>query len=276
MTSIGTHFTYEGDFSDLALRIESSRVTAFQTYLSTRQNSWWPSKVEDFVAESFQDKTSGKIGVAHAPFVFNILTDPSGYRYSNNQWKGLLKYLNLATKLGLHAVVVHPGSAKGTPSEKAMAFAIYYLQQVFSQYEGTALLCLENSANLKTGPAANFKELIQIVDYVKDPRLALCLDTTHAFAAGIDLRLQPIRDKLIDNIQDHVEVVHFNQPLPEVTCGSFRDRHSSLIDEGPLGELVMKAIWHRLKDKPLILEGTPDLHHDLGTVEEWNREASLV
>lgn len=275
-TIAGTHFSYDGDFTDLGSRIEKASIPAFQTYLSTHSNRWWPDKPEDYVTDQFRDVTSDFHGVAHAPFVFNILTDPAGYKFANNQWKGLVKQLSLAGRLGLDAVVVHPGSAKGAPDEKAMAFAIFYLKQTFATYDGSVTLCLENSANVKTGPAANFAQLKTIVDHVGDERLRLCLDTTHAFASGIDLRLDETRKRFIDNVKPYLHMVHFNQPLPEVTCGSFRDRHSALLDQGPLGESGMKALWDDLKEFPLILEGTPDFYHDQRIILEWEREAVLV
>lgn len=275
-TNAGTHFSYDGDFTDLAARIQAASIPAFQTYLSTHSNRWWPDKPEDYVTDKFRESTQPFHGVAHAPFVFNILTDPSGYKFATNQWKGLIKQLSLAGRLGLDAVVVHPGSAKGAPDDKAMAFAIFYLKQVFANYDGDVTLCLENSANTKTGPAANFAQLKTIVDHVGDERLKLCLDTTHAFASGIDLRLDETRKRFINNVKPYLHMVHFNQPLPEVTCGSFRDRHSAPLDQGPLGEAGMKALWTELRDLPMILEGTPDFTYDHRIIMGWEDEASLV
>lgn len=274
-TQLGTHVDFHGDFEETGWFVNSNNMPAFQTYVSTRQNSWWPSKPLDPITYKFRELTEKSTGVAHGPFVFNILTDPAGYRYANNQWKGILKHMDLMDRLGIKYFVLHPGSAKGAPNDKAMSFAVAYLRNVFDQYEGDATLCLENHANPSTGPAASFRMLSEIVDIVDDPRLGMCLDTTHAFASGIDLRIKHILDTVLD-YDKYFKVIHFNNPEPSVTCGSKRDRHSSLLDEGPLSLDVMKSIWNKFSDRPMILEGTPDYEHDRAIVQSWEDETSGV
>jgi deoxyribonuclease-4 len=93
---------------------------------------------------------------------------------------------------------------------------------------------------------------------VGDPRLRVCLDTQHSFAAGYDLTNRAGVDAMIDEFDvaigvEKLAAVHANDS--KQPCGSGVDRHDN-IGEGLIGEAGFEAIMaHRaFRDVPFFLE----------------------
>ena len=72
---------------------------------------------------------------------------------------------------------------------------------------------------------------------LNSPRVKVCLDTQHSFAAGYDLRTKETVESVMDEFDreigiDHLMAVHCNDSKPEL--GGALDRHEN-IGEGYLG-----------------------------------------
>lgn len=269
---LGTHVDHENGVLGSVHQANQMGLDAFQFYLYARAESWWPKKIDSGMAQEFKDLKGSMWCSVHAPHLVNILTDPSGYRWANHSWKSLLYHLQRAETLGIDAVVFHMGSAKG--GDKGFDYALWYLVQVYSNYDGPVKLCIENDANPKKDPAGDFDSIIEIIHKMKQPNLRMCLDITHTFAYGHDIRNPGVLDTLLNKVGPYVEMVHYNQPKSEVTLGSAKDRHCDPIDQGALGPEPMKQVWNFFQDKPLIIEGTLDYEYDRNIIEKFEESVS--
>lgn len=267
---LGTHIAENMGVLEGIAAVRSMELDAFQMYLAARQNSWWPIKVSDQLGTAVKELKGDAYGIAHAPFVVNILTDPAGYRYANHSWKSLVYHLERAETLGFQAVVFHMGSPGGLGAEKGYDHALWYLANVYKNYSGPVKLCIENDANPKKNPAGDFDAIIKIIEKTDKPNLRACLDVTHTFAYGHDIRIPEILDGVLNKIGPFVEVVHFNQPLATVALGSAKDRHADPIDQGAFGIAPMYQIWNYFENKPFIIEGTEDFNYDREIVKNFN------
>jgi apurinic endonuclease APN1 len=121
-----------------------------------------------------------------------------------------------------------------------------------------ALLILENSAGAGGNIGSRFADLGRILREVASPRIKVCIDTQHAFAAGYDLSsaegLEIAMTELGQEVGfDNVVAVHANDS--KVELGSGRDRHEN-IGEGMIGvEGFRRIVRHRGFEKtPFLLE----------------------
>jgi len=108
------------------------------------------------------------------------------------------------------------------------------------------LFIIENAGTKKIGHKT--EEIQSILETLNNPRVRVCLDTCHLFAAGYKV-------SEIDTLPflDRVEVIHVNDSRDPF--GSGRDRHEN-IGQGQIGlEAFRQLVTNpKLKDLPFILE----------------------
>src|SRR5579885_2671803 len=127
-----------------------------------------------------------------------------------------------------------------------------------------AMVLLEGSAGRTLG--GSFEELREILDAAGDPpRLGVCLDTAHLFAAGWDVRTSAGWDDVVaafDRVvgRDRLRVLHLNDS--KAPLGSGLDRHEN-IGRGRIGPEGFRAVFAHpaLRDLPGIIE-TPGFNRE--------------
>ena len=135
-------------------------------------------------------------------------------------------------------------------------------------------ILLENAAGQGTTLGARFEGLARMMELAgDDPRLGICLDTCHAFAAGHDLSTDEGYDAVLADVDRAVGIarlraVHLNDSM--LGLGSRRDRHANL-GEGTLGRTVFRRLVNdpRLAEVPMVLE-TP------GGIEGYKRDLRIL
>jgi deoxyribonuclease-4 len=153
--------------------------------------------------------------------------------------------VRLADDLGAAGVVVHAGSA-GAATERGQAvdLAAGSLRRIADAADETWVL-VELTAGGAGSVASTFPEARQLFDVAGDhPRLALCVDTCHLFAAGYGLDTPGgVADAFADlrraGLSRKVRVVHANDSA--FPRGAHRDRHTH-IGQGHIGEAGFEAI----------------------------------
>ena len=135
---------------------------------------------------------------------------------------------------------------------------------------------METTAGQGSAMNRSFDELAQFLnDLHGDPRVGVCLDTCHVFAAGYDLRTPEAYAATMAEFDakvglDRLRVVHCNDSQKDL--GSKVDRHANL-GEGKIGLEAFRMLVNdsRFADKPIILE-TPTENgghaKDLATLRE--------
>lgn len=139
---------------------------------------------------------------------------------------------------------VHPGSHLGDGPEEGLRRVAEILRDVLASAAGDALLLLETMSGQGSEVGCTLEQIRWLLDEVGSPRLGVCLDSCHLFAAGHDLRTPEGVQALVDRLEgvvglDRVHAMHLNDS--KFPLGAHRDRHEKLT-QGHIGEDGIRAI----------------------------------
>jgi deoxyribonuclease-4 len=152
--------------------------------------------------------------------------------------KCLADTLTAAAQMGLKGVVVHVG--KSTTQEPAQAIANMRTNLLTAMESATAdcPILLETPAGQGTELLCKHTEFMEFIEqFDDDPRLRVCVDTCHVFAAGED-PLTYIKQVVLFHA-DMLKLIHFNDS--EEGQGCCKDRHAAP-GSGSIGFEKMEAI----------------------------------
>ena len=196
--------------------------------------------------------------VAHASYLINLASpDPTTAQRSRD---ALVDELQRCDALGIDGLVLHPGAHVGSGEDAGLDAIAAALDDVFARHaQGVTLLLLENTAGQGTVLGADLAHHGRVLRSVAAPeRLGVCLDTCHAFAAGIDLRSPEAFEAFLAGVDEQVALRrvgawHLNDSLHPL--GSRKDRHASI----GAGEIGLEAFARLLDDQrfattPMLLE----------------------
>ncbi len=249
---LGFHNSIEGGLHMAVERALRLGTDCLQLFLHSPR-SWSIKDVSDTELALFKETllySSIEPVFAHASYLINLASQEKKLWHAS---VGLLKReLQMAEALGIKAVVVHPGRTKGAPRKEAIMRVKEALKRLSSEI-GLSRLVLENTAGRKGELGSSLEELHEMIEHLQEPPLGFCIDTAHAFSAGIDVTDQSILKAILQNSSAPVVLVHLNDS--KGPFGSGIDRHEH-IGMGHIGTDGFKNILNVLKDTdlPLIME----------------------
>ncbi|CAB4925023.1 unannotated protein [freshwater metagenome] len=199
----------------------------------------------------------------HAPFLIN-LGSPTEATYLNSL--ASTKYsLQRGTDIGALGVVIHTGSAVD----------VNHVEQAWKQIHEGMMPILnalgDDAPFLLLEPTAGqgqslVKKLDDLENYLKaleyHPKVGICLDTCHVFAAGHDIAVKGGMGKTLDLLveiagKERFKLIHANDSMD--VCGALKDRHQNIgdghIGTQPFAELLAHPAASGV---PLVLE-TPGM-----------------
>ncbi|GII53849.1 putative endonuclease 4 [Planotetraspora thailandica] len=158
--------------------------------------------------------------------------------------------LRRAAQIGAAGVVVHTGSAVSQSREDAMRQVREHLLPLLDEIgdDGPDLL-LEPMAGQGKMLCATVQDLGPYLEALDGhPKVGVCLDTCHAFAAGHDLAapdgVRHTLDALNEVAPGRLRLVHANDSKD--VCGSKKDRHENIgaghIGADAFGELMRHPV----------------------------------
>jgi deoxyribonuclease-4 len=169
----------------------------------------------------------------HSQYIINLCTAPSA---ENEEFhtKLLIKNLQYGVAIGAKGVVVHVG--KSTTQELTAAIATMRSNLVACMEHATPAcpILLETPAGQGTEVLCTQAAFQAFVSEINDPRLRVCIDTCHVFAAGEDPHTY-----ITATSTDLTKLLHFNDSA--TPCGSCLDRHA-FIGEGHIGITTLTKI----------------------------------
>ncbi len=278
--TLGAHVSAAGGVQNAPVNAREIGAGAFALF-TRNQRRWQAPPYNDDTVASYhtameENGFSRKNVLPHAGYLINLGSPDEAVR--EKSIGGLADEFGRTITLGLGLLNFHPGTSKGTLDEDATCRRIAagideVLRTVQDNREEPALLVLENTAGQGNNMGATFEQLARIIDASSFPeRLAVCVDTCHAFAAGFDIRDRTGWDSLMNDLErivglDRLAGIHLNDSLGEL--GSRKDRHRH-IGEGEIGLEGFRAVMQdtRLDGLPLVLE-TPES-------ERWEEEIRLL
>lgn len=161
--------------------------------------------------------------------------------------------------IGARGVVVHTGSSVTQAYEDALRQIHERLLPLLDEIpdDGPDLL-LETMAGQANMLCATLPRLAPYVEALEHhPRVGVCLDTCHVFAAGHDLTAPGGVHETLDTLRaaagDRLRLIHANDSKDP--CGSGRDRHEN-IGDGTIGEPPFAALLHHpaVAGVPVVIE----------------------
>ncbi|MEK7523598.1 MAG: deoxyribonuclease IV [Patescibacteria group bacterium] len=259
LPKIGGHVSAAGGLVNAIKNAQRIGALCIQIFgASPRQ---WLAKMplEADIATYQKALHESKIGPVflHAAYLVN-LGSPSPDQ-QKKAIQSLTEHLQIVEKIGAQGLIFHLGSYNGTTRELALEQTVMGMQQVLKNVPGVAQLVMENSAGGGQKLGYEAKEVGELFERVKSPRVKVCIDTAHAFEAGI------IESYTAANIQKFVDewdaavgiknVVALHVNDSKSGPSSHHDRHENL-GEGYIGLSGFRHLAgeKRLHDKAWILE----------------------
>jgi deoxyribonuclease-4 len=272
--NIGAHVSIAGSL-DLAIdRAAAIGASCVQIFGSAPQQ--WQSVVYPLEQIGEFNRKREEAGIApvflHSIYLINLASE--NHFILGNSIASLVQYLKLGKLIGAEGVIFHTGSHRGRGFESVAGQVAEALSQILSQTEGMGKLIIENSAGAGGIIGSKFAEIGFLVKAVNSPRLAVCLDTAHAFESGYnlsgaiiarsgeagpsDLRTKSGLTRTLEEFDKEIGleklvVIHANDS--KTPLGSNRDRHEN-IGEGEIGLAGFREIVNHpaLKDLPFVIE----------------------
>ncbi|MDG9700900.1 deoxyribonuclease IV [Streptomyces sp. DH37] len=199
----------------------------------------------------------------HAPYLINF---GSHTEATAELSVGSLRHsLRRARQIGALGVVVHTGSATGG-RDRATALAqvrermLPLLEELDPAGDsGDPWLLLEPTAGQGASLCARAEDLGPYFDALdRHPRLGVCLDTCHAFAAGHDTAAEGGMKALLDEVtavvgEGRLRLIHANDSKD--VAGAHRDRHTN-IGAGHIGAEPFRELFRHpaTEGVPLVIE----------------------
>jgi deoxyribonuclease-4 len=220
---------------------------AFQIFASNPR-AWAAPRHDDEAAEEFRRRRA-EAGLgpafAHSSYLVNIASpDPAFRRRSIDLARAELAVVEALDADGL---VVHAGAGGPGERSEAVARAAESVRRILGEGEGPPVL-LELTAGGAGTVASTIPEAAELFQALDGhPRVALCLDTCHLFAAGYGLdSAEGVDDAMRElherELRSRLRLVHANDARDP--RGSRRDRHEHP-GQGFIGEEGFRAILAR-------------------------------
>lgn len=271
---IGAHISTKGGLHTVFERAKA--IDAKAVALFAKNSNQWAGKVlTDEDCEVFRKARHVKPLLTHASYLINLATtNPLFYTKSI---AAMVDELDRAERLGIHAVVLHPGAHMGVGSDGGVDQIARSLDLVHAATpKHKVVTLLETSAGQGSCVGCTFEELGRIISLVDEPRrVGICFDTCHVFAAGYDIRTRDGYERTIDEVDRHVGIANvgaFHLNDSKKPLGSRVDRHEH-IGEGHLGLEPFGMLLNdpRFRGVPKVLE-TPKT---IETVSDQKNLATL-
>jgi deoxyribonuclease-4 len=204
----------------------------------------------------------------HAPYLVN-LGSPTPATYEKSV-ASVAHQLSRAVGLGAEGVVVHTGSCvdEGGYDDALAQIRDGLLPVLDLLDDDSPWLLLEPTAGQGRSLCAGVEDLAPYLDALENhPKVGICLDTCHVFAAGAPLDEPGGASATLDRIEEiapgRLRLIHANDSLD--VRGSFRDRHER-VGEGHIGTDAFAELFAHpaTEGVPFILE-TPGSADPTGT-----------
>jgi deoxyribonuclease-4 len=257
---LGAHFSIAGGLEKALQEAAGYNCSVCQIF-TKNASTWRERTVSGEEARRFAaEREAGRIVsvAAHTSYLINLAaTEPETAEKSRD---ALTCEMERSQLLGLSFVVLHPGAHKGLGESEGIRNVSEAISSVLDGMKGAGpMLLLETTAGQGTSLGHRFEQLAQILDRVRRPeRMGVCLDTSHIFAAGYDIRSARSYGETMARFEgiiglERLKLMHLNDSKKEL--GTRVDRHAH-IGRGYIGPEAFRLIMNdlRLARIPKILE----------------------
>ncbi|HSP13853.1 MAG TPA: deoxyribonuclease IV [Thermoanaerobaculia bacterium] len=233
---IGAHISTKGGLHTAFERAAAIHASAMAIF-AKNSNQWKGKDLTPEICAEFTEKRTVKPVLTHASYLINLAT--TNEEFHRKSIDAFVDELDRAERLGIHAVVLHPGAHMGAGVESGLDQIARSLDRIHAMVpEHKVVTLLETAAGQGSCLGCSFEELGKILQRVDDrSRVGVCVDTCHIFASGYDIRTPAGYEETIEKLEEHVGIenvgaFHLNDSKKHL--GSRVDRHEH-IGKGQLG-----------------------------------------
>lgn len=273
---IGAHVPTSGGMAKRSIAYaQSIKAEAIQVFASNPRG-WAMPEANREADDAFRAKAI-EIDIAtyvHAPYLIN-LGSPTVATYENSL--ASTKYsLQRGADIGALGVVIHTGSAVEVDHVANAWRQIHdgMMPILEALPDDSPTLLLEPTAGQGQSLVKRLEDLVNYLDALEHhPKVGICLDTCHVFAAGHDIKKKGGMTQTLDLLvsiagAERFQLIHANDSMD--VCGALKDRHQN-IGDGEIGRDPFKELLAHpaVANTSLILE-TP------GQEPEHSKEVALL
>jgi deoxyribonuclease-4 len=255
---IGAHVKTSGGVDRAIDRAQEMGAETIQIFSAApqawRRKDYRPEEVEAYRARVAE--TGIEPAFVHGVYLVNLATDKR--ENLAKSLDALVHDMNVCHLLKASGVIFHLGSHRGAGYEQVFPQVVESVRRVVEASPQDTWLILENSAGMGGSVGSDFEELGRIVREAGSPRVKVCLDTQHMFAAGYDVKTSDGLEAAMSEFDaevglDRLVAVHANDSKCELAGGV--DRHEN-IGEGYIGlDGLQNVMSHpSFADVPFLLE----------------------
>jgi len=259
---VGFHVSIAGSIDRAVDRAAQIGCTTFQMF-TRNPRGWKPKKLRAQDVEAFIEKVQShdvRPVFGHMPYLANLASPRNDvYQKSVETLKGELKRCR---RLQIPFLVTHLGSHLGTGMQAGFQRIVNAIDEAFAAFGDDVMLLLENTAGTSNSMGGSFEDIQAIIKRLAQPeKVGVCFDTSHAFAAGYDLRNKAAVEETIRRFDktigsEKLRLIHLNDSLGDLNSHIDRHEHLGL---GKIGdEGFRNVLQSKLGSLPLILETPKD------------------
>ena len=257
---VGAHVPTSGGLAKRGLTYaEQIGAECVQVFV-TNPRGWAAAKGDPLQDAAFRDVVTDRLpAYVHASFLINL--GSPDVAIAEKSATSLAHTVERARAIGARGVVVHTGSAvaKGRYDEAMVQTRDLLLPILDALPDDAPPVLLEPTAGQGQSLCSTLDELDEYLHRLEHhPRLAVCVDTCHFFAAGHDLSADGGMNDFLDHLDKvrgtvPVGLVHANDSMD--VAGAKKDRHTA-IGAGHVGVEPFRALLAHptIQQVPLVIE----------------------
>ncbi|KAI9370478.1 xylose isomerase-like protein [Aspergillus egyptiacus] len=260
---VGAHVSAAGGVFNAVTNSKHIGGNAFALFLKS-QRKWDNPPLQDEHRDSFlklckeHDYDASKFILPHGSYLVNLAQEDKAK--AKQAYDSFLDDLRRCEALGIKLYNFHPGSANQSSFPGALSRLAKALTNALSA-TSTVVPVLETMCGHGStigGRLSEFRDLMALIPKDLHPRIGICIDTCHSFAAGYDLVSPSGFQAFLKEFEEligfqHLRALHLNDS--KAPRGSRRDLHAN-IGTGFLGLRAFHNVMNepRFEGIPMILE----------------------
>jgi deoxyribonuclease-4 len=254
---LGAHVSIAGGYLNALIEAKRLGIDAIQIF--TKNQRFWQEKiVSEEEGKAFKSEFANygvKQAFSHAIYLISLGSENE--EIVEKSLLSLAAELERCRILGLTHTVLHPGSAGRFPVAEGIIRIGDNIKKVLkATSKNPVKILLENTAGSGSSVGGRIEHIADLIDYIGSPRIGLCIDTCHAYAAGYDIRTKKNTDQFFSLIDKRIgteKLLCFHLNDSKGALGSKLDRHAH-IGEGLIGLDAFEFIMKTFKNIPKVIE----------------------
>ncbi len=261
---IGAHVPASGGLAKRGLAYADAVGAECLQVFVTNPRGWAATKGNAEQDAAFREVVTERLpAFVHASFLINLGSPDQSI--AEKSATSLAHTVERARVIGARGVVVHTGSAvaKGRYDEAMTQVRELLLPLLDALPDDAPPVLLEPTAGQGQSLCSTLEELDEYLHRLEHhPRLGICVDTCHFFAAGHDLAADGGMNDFLDHLEKvragvPVGLVHANDSMD--VAGARKDRHQA-IGSGHVGSEPFRALLahETMQHVPVVIETPGD------------------